>query len=1055
MAFRIHVPTSRAVRTLATPAKTLDKLAEGAAMTDDMPTTQTPFRRLRGRYDRYTRERLEQVSRRLKRMIYPERAAVEAIEIAGPTDRIGYAAAQSLTYRPIGLGEPLGPLWATYWVRVTARVPEAWRGARVDLHWDSASEALLRLDGRTAQGLNIGRTTARLVERAVGGETVTFDLEVACNRALGSAEDGIPHTTPYRLTACELRRFDPEAFALYYDFEVLRQLEADREPPQAPRSYGGVAPRILRPALDTTWSGRLKHRLNDVCNSLDPEDRATWPAARAVLTDLLSVRNGGVVHELSAIGHAHLDTAWLWPIEETWRKCQRSFANVLALMDEYPEFKFACSQACQYAVIEEMDPGLFARIKEKVANGQWISIGGSWVEPDCNLPSGESICRQFLYGQRYFESRFGARAQVFWNPDVFGYAGQLPQLMREAGMDRFLTQKLSWNRFTSPLHHSFHWRGLDGSSVLTHFPPVDTYNAVATVEELRYHAANYKDADRTTEALYLFGHGDGGGGPNPEMVEYLRRTNDLLGVPRCETRGPDAFFDRLAADADQLATVEGELYFEYHRGTYTSQAEIKRLNRLVEGRLQDLEFVATVCGLTDRPAPTRDAVEALWRVLLVNQFHDILPGSSIAEVYDRARPQMAELAQAVADETAACVKALSPTPGDGWRPINAMGFPRAGVAEAPDGALHFVTAPPFAAGVIAEARDAVTLTEVPGGDIRLQNAQLIAILTPEGAVRSLVHRATGREALAEPANRFVLYDDRPTAFEAWDIDPFALETGVETAGAHAREVLLRGPLRAAVRFERKIGKASTITQTIRLDAASGRLDFDTTIDWRERRTLLKVAFPLACAAQRATYETMFGAVERPTHANTDADMAQYEVPGHRWADLSDPAFGVSLLSDARYGYSTFGGVMTLSLLRGTQSPDRHADVGVHQLSYALYPHAGDWRDASTVAEALRFNRPLLWTDGAPGAALATSIVTADTANVVIDTIKPAEDGDGWVLRLYESHGAATTARLGFEVPVSAVCLSNTLEDRLQPLALDGAAVVIPLRPFQIVTLRIT
>jgi alpha-mannosidase len=1013
-----------------------------------------PFQRPRGRYETYTRARLAQVARRLERAIYPDVSPASRIEIAGPTGRIGFEAAQSLDYRPVSLGEPLGPLWSTYWVKVTAEVPADWRGSRVDLHWDSLSEALLRLGGRTAQGLNIGRNEAPLTERAAGGETLTFEIEVACNRAFGAQEDGHPPAEPYRLAACEIRRFDPEAWALFHDFEVLRQLEADRTPAQTSRSTGGLAGRLVRPALDTTWAGKLLHRLNEVCNLIDPEDRATWPAARAILAELLSIRNGGVAHELSAIGHAHIDTAWLWPIEETWRKCQRSFANVLALMDDYPDFKFACSQAAQYAVIEAMDPDLFARIKAKAAAGQWIPIGGSWVEPDCNLPSGEAMCRQFLYGQRYFERTFGARARTFWNPDVFGYAGQLPQLMREAGMDRFLTQKLSWNRFTSPPHHSFHWRGLDGSAVLTHFPPADTYTGVADIEELRYHGANYKDADRTAEALYLFGHGDGGGGPDAGMVERLARTRDLLGVPRSATRAPDDFFERLEADAGALATIEGELYFEYHRGTYTSQSEVKRLNRLAEGRLQDLEYVATARGLAGLEAPSRAAVEALWRVLLVNQFHDILPGSSIAEVYERTRPELTTLTDEASGLTQSLLQGLGGAPAAAATPVNTIGFARAEVAAKPGGDLVFVEAAPFSAGRLSAADDRVSLTRLADGGLRLENGQLTVVLTPNGAVISLVHRATGREALAGEANRFVLFDDRPTAYEAWDIDPFALETGREVASDVAFEILSEGPLRAELKFERPIGKASRLTQIIRLDAASGALAFDTTIDWRERRTLLKAVFPIACQAPRATYETLFGAVERPTHANTDADAAQYEVPGHSWADLSEPGFGVSLLSNARYGFSTFGHVMSLSLQRGTMSPDRMADIGVHRFAYALYPHAGDWRDAGTVAQAARFNRPLLWMDGAPADVLAQPLASATPANVVIDTIKPAEDGDGWIARLYESHGAATRARLSFGVPVARIGMSNTLEDDLGALAIEQGACALTLRPFQIATLRL-
>ena len=1015
------------------------------------------LRRPRGRYAGYTRERLAKFARRLRRAIHPERIPVETILMAGPTDRIGYEAARRLDYQPVALGQPLGPLWATYWFRVTAQVPESWRGSRVDLHWDSRCEGLLRLGGVTAQGVNIGRTQARLISVAEGGEQIEFEIEAASNRDLGQADDPgrPPHAAdPYRLVACELRRFDAEAWELFHDFETLRALEADREPAQKAHSFGGVASKIVRPALDTTWAGKLLHDLNRVCNDLAPENPASWGPGREILSELLSVRNGGVVHELSAIGHAHIDTAWLWPIEETWRKCQRSFANVLALMDDYPEFKFACSQACQYAVIETLDPPLFARIRKKVAAGQWIPIGGSWVEPDCNLPSGEAMSRQFLYGQRYFERTFGDRCTVFWNPDVFGYAGQLPQLIIEAGMTSFLTQKLSWNRFTSPPHHSFHWLGLDGSSVLTHFPPVNTYNAKATVEELRYHAANYKDADRSANALYLFGYGDGGGGPNSDMVETLRRTQDLLGTPRVTTRDPAVFFELLAGDGEDLATIEGELYFDYHRGTYTTHAEVKRLNRVCEGRLQTLDYLAAASRLAGRPAPDREAVEGLWRVLLINQFHDILPGSSIHEVYERTVPELADLAQRLDGLNAGLVEGL--TEGAGApRPFNPIGFSRREIVSTPDGSLSSIAAGPFSVGDSMDPADTTRATALPGGGARLENGRLIAELDADGSLISLIHRATGREALSGPGNRIVLYDDRPTDFEAWDIDPFALETARDAAPATGGKIINAGPLRAEVRFERALGLASRMTQTVRLDAGADRLEFHTVLDWRDRRTLVKAVFPIAARAVDATYETMFGAVQRPTHANTDADLARYEVPGHRWADLAEPGFGVSLLSDSRYGFSVFGDQMALSLVRGTLSPDPWADIGQHRFAYALYPHAGDWRTAGTVAEAARFNRPVLWTQGAAATVLHTALVTAEPSGVVIDTIKPAEDGEDWIVRLYESTGGRCDARLTFGVPVAQAWLSNTLEDRVALLEIDGDGLLMPLRGFQIATLRLT
>ncbi|HEX2593479.1 MAG TPA: glycoside hydrolase family 38 C-terminal domain-containing protein, partial [Rhizomicrobium sp.] len=960
--------------------------------------------RQRGRYATYTRRRLQQFSRRLERLIYQQKTPVSRIEISDRVDRIPQAEGIKLPLHDAGIGEQLGPLWATYWVRITATIPQSWRGARVDLYWDSQSEALLWLNGRAEQGLNPDRYTATLIPSAHGGETLTFWLEVACNGMFGAPRRG---QQEYRINACELRRFDPDAYAFHADFEFLRELEADREPAQTSRSYGGANAKIVRPALDNTWSGKLLHELNKVCNVANLDDKNTWPAARAILQPLLASKNAATTHELSAIGHAHLDTAWLWPLDETRRKAQRTFATAIRLMDAYPEFKFAVSQAYQYAIIEKTDPDLFARIHEKVKTGQWIPVGGSWIEPDCNLPTGESMCRQYLYGQRYFERQFGRRSTVFWNPDVFGYDGQLPQLMREAGMQRFLTQKLSWNKFTSPPHHSFTWRGIDGTEVLTHFPPVDTYNAMASAEELRYHAANYKDSDRSAHAYYLFGYGDGGGGANAKMLENLRRATDLQGVPRSKIRTPDEFFDLLAADTDNFGVIEGELYFEYHRGVYTSQSETKRLNRLCETRLQALEYLATVCRLSGKDAPSPAEIEELWRVVLTNQFHDILPGSSIGEVYTQTEEELTDIAektQALCDTLLARLST-----GTGATPVNTLGVPRTEVTTTPSGALAYVTAEPFSIGRTADTADKVTVEE--GDTITLRNAALTATLARDGNLISLIHNATQREALAGPANRILLFDDQPLDYDAWDIDPFALETARDATPAHSCTIVTRDPLRAELRFERKLGRDSTLTQIIRLDAGANNLVFDSTIDWHERKTLVKAMFPLDIRAGHATYETMFGAAERPTHANTDGDLAKYEVPGQRWADLSEPGFGLSLLSDVKHGYSCLGNKLALSLIRGPMMPDPNADIGTHRFRYALYPHAGDWRSANTVTHAAAFTRPLLWAKGTSDAILARPLVTASAPNVIVDTIKQAEDGAGWIVRLYESTGARTNATL--------------------------------------------
>ena len=386
-------------------------------------------------------------------------------------------------------------------------------------------------------------------------------------------------------------------------------------------------------------------------------------------------------------------------------------------------------------------------------------------------------------------------------------------------------------------------------------------------------------------------------------------------------------------------------------------------------------------------------------------------------------------------------------------PVNTTGFSRAHIADAPDGTLRYVTAAPFAAGQISDTSESVSVTELSNGNVELRNSKLSATLARDGTLVSLIHLATRRETMSSPGNRIMLYDDRPTDFEAWDIDPFALETAQDASPADTCTIVTSAPLRAELKFERRIAGASSMIQTVRLDADSDHLAFDTVINWRERRTMLKAVFPVAVHAQHATYETMYGAVERPTHANTDADAAQFEVPGHRWADYSEPDFGVSLLTDSRYGYSTFDGQMTLTLLRGSLSPDPKADIGEHKLSYALYPHTGDWRDAGTVAEAARFNRPLLWAEGTP-AALQASLVTCSSPHVVIDTIKPAEDGHGWVVRLYESAGNRVDVELGFGVAVNDVWMSNTLEDRVSKLTLKGATCALELRPHRIATLRI-
>ena len=943
------------------------------------------------RHLEYTRGRLAQASERLRAAVRPEKAPLAELRVAGPVDRIPFEAAQRLDYRDARLGERFGPLWATFWFQARAIVPDAWAGRRVELLWDSGSEAALWRDGLLVQGLNRHHPEAALVEKARGGEELVLAVELACNGMFG------PQEAPFELRRAELAVVDPEAWRRYFDFETLRALEAAN-------------------GVDPSLAGALREQLERFCDTGEDD----------LLAALYENVNGTHGHELAAIGHAHLDTAWLWPLAESRRKAARTFATQLRLMDEYPEHRFACSQAVHYEWMRDSRAELWERIREKVAAGQFVPVGGSWVEPDCNLPSGEALLRHFLHGQRFFERELGVRCREFWSPDAFGYSGQLPQLLRHVGIRRFLTQKLSWNRFNKPDQHTFVWEGVDGSQVLGHFPPADTYSSDAAVPELLRTVREYRDHDHSQTSLLVFGYGDGGGGPTAAMLETLRRARDLQGLPRTRVTTSEEFFDALDAGRGDPPVVVGELYFEYHRGVYTTQARTKRLNRRAEQALHDAEFVACARGAGYPHAE----LDRLWKLLLLNQFHDILPGSSIRLVHEESERDLA-----------AVVAGAEALIGTGETPVNTTGFPRREIAETPAGELVVVAAAPYAAGGLVAAED-VVIRE----GLVLENEHLRAELSPAGYLLWLVEKSAGRHVLQGPGNRLELYEDRPVQFDAWDIDPAHLRTRRDAPEFESWEVVSDSPLRTEIAFQRP-----GYRQVVRLDAGSRRLEFHAAVDWHERHTLLRVCFPLAVRAPFATYEMPFGYAERPTHFSTSFDRARYEVPGHRFADLSEHGFGCAVLTDSKYGYSCHGNELRVSLLRSPTSPDAEADQGEHEFAYAILPHVGGWREAGVLAEAHCFNAPLRWTP----LEATRSLAAVDDPNLVLDTIKRAEDSDALVLRLYEAHGARGTARLRLGVPVESARLANGLEEAGVELERDGGEVVLPYRPHELLTVMVS
>ena len=708
---------------------------------------------------------------------------MDKLTIAGPVDRIPYQKAVKLNYKSSKLGQQLGPQWSTFWFRIEAKLPSSWAGKRVDFLWNSLSEATLWLNGKPIQGLNFPygeRPDAVLTQKAKAGQKFSFYIEMACNTPYGVwLEDKSQHVHPYSLERCEIALFDPEAWQLYLDFVVLQELEAELSTDNS--------------ASDAAFAGTLLFELNRFANEYDLSDKSTWQKAGRILKELYKNHNASASHYSYAVGHGHLDTAWLWPIAETYRKLLRTWTNQLAIMAEYPDYKFACSAAFHYQSMKERHPDIYKKAKEKVKTGQWLPVGSIlWVEPDCNMPSGESLARQFLYGQRFFAKEFGKRCREFFNPDVFGYCAQLPQIMKQSGIDYFITCKLHENELNKPAHNTFNWQGIDGSQVLTHFPPLRFFTVPATVSDMRNVLKRFRDHDRSNKSLILYGHGDGGGGPTKEMVERLRRCKDLQALPKTTITSPAAFFAAIAPDQSKLSTQIGEIYFEYHRGTYTSQAWIKKANRQAEFLLHDIEFLCAVAHRTRAFHYPQKEIERLWKLLLLNQMHDILPGSSIKLVYDDAKKDFAEIqsvGQEIKDSALAAIIAEKQKSGKGnYEPINTISFERHSVCQTPKGELVFVRAPAYGAGAILELEDLATnlsdrsLSSIcpsvidDGKKIILENSHLRAEFSHSGDLVSLIEKSTRREAMAAHGNRLQIFADTPAVYDARQLELYHLKT---------------------------------------------------------------------------------------------------------------------------------------------------------------------------------------------------------------------------------------------------------------------------------------
>jgi alpha-mannosidase len=871
------------------------------------------------------------------------------------------------------------------------------------------------------------------------------------------------------------------------------------------RGVESIPPDFAVEAFDVHPFSNPIWRLPPAPRPLEPLPAATLAAVREarehVAARLARLRDDyPPAGALALTGHAHLDLAWLWPVAETRRKGRRTFATVLGLMERYPDFIFNQSSAQLYAWMEQDAPDLFARVQERVAEGRWEPIGGSWVEPDCQITGGESFVRQLLYGQRAFTEWFGRRSTVAWLPDVFGFSGSIPQLLLGAGIEGFFTIKLTWNEENRFPHDLFFWEGSDGSRVTANMfrnlPPALGYNGnIAPLDTLGTWR-NFDGKRYHPKSLLGFGWGDGAGGPTARMLENFTRLREFPALPRLRMAHIEAFFASLPREG--LPVWVGELYLEFHRGTLTSQARIKALNRTAEHRLLEAEAFATIASQrNDGFAYPRDELEAAWKVLLLNQFHDILPGSSIAEVYEDSFPALEEVVEtAVRVRDAALAHrgggAAGPASGQRYlvanaalteRPLSIV-LPRRDSAVVLDNQGNPLWSQVVAEGLLVHnpsrvvpglgaialsvaagdaqggGSDSVARAEAVAGGSRLSNDLLTVEIGADGTLLQIVDLAHGRrDVLAGRGNQLWMYVDKPRTYDAWDIEENYEDEGEEIGGVESVEIVESGPLRAAVRV-RRTWRDSEIEQTYRLLAGSRRLDIDTRIDWHERQRYLQARFPLAVHTHEATYETMYGVTRRPTHRNTSWDAARFEVSGHRFADLSEPGYGVALLTDAKYGYSARGNLLTLSLLRGPLYPDPGADLGEHRFTYSLLPHSGDWTEADVVGEAFALNSPLFAVAVAGDTASSTdvSFVTTEGLPLALGSLKRPEDGDGLILRFYEPRGARGRALLRFPVAVSGVARVDLLEepaDGSPPvLSDDSQTISLDVRPFEVVTLRI-
>ncbi len=1011
----------------------------------------------------------------LKARLFPRRVTLDDWEVReciyrGPGDYEWLDDA----WRPFQLGDTWGDAGISAFIRRRAEMPDEFAGKKVMLRVYVGGDALLRVGGTPYHGIDPFHNEAVLTDSARGDETYEFELEAY---VAWHAEKSYPFT----FALAELAVVDEDVWRVWWDFRALEKaLDIEQ-----------IDPKLEQFLADGLWEALKLVPLQED----DPERarKAILAAGEKVRSDVYEsdrFRGEGLMH---LVGHSHLDLVFMWPFREYLRKVGRTHSTMLRLMEQYPEFKFCQSQAKIYADMKEQFPDLYEQVKRRVAEGRWELIGAFWVEPDCNLISGESFVRQVLYGQKFFQEEFGFRSRSCWQPDVFGLSWGMPQVLARGGVRYFMTNKMStWNDTNPWRKHTFWWEGMDGTRVLAIVPPG---HFIGTVDPdiMDRQWRTFSDSETVGETLHVYGWGDGGGGPDAEMIECGRRYADLPGlVPTTFSTAEEAFDsirEKAEAAGDVVPVWRDELYLEAHRGTYTNKARLKKINRRLEFLYRDAELAAGLASLRGAAYPAAELQEG-WQDLLTTQFHDSLPGTHVPEVevdlladYEHIRsigetaletglrallgePDTRSNALVVFNPQLHARSDLAAVPADalagrivcdsGGEPL-----PQQRVTDL-DGTEKVLVRPgevPPVGYRVHELRDGEAAPEAPASlgaaADTLENELLRVRFSPDGRIVSLYDKEHDRELVPEgaAANRFQMYEDTPGHYEAWDIAATYVEHEIDVSGGGRMRVDETGPVRASVLLEKPLA-GSTLRQRISLAAGSRELVFETEIDWVERRRLLKVAFPLAINTGVATYDIAFGNMERPTHRNTSYDAAKFEVPAHHWMDVSEADYGVSLLNDCKYGHEAHGNTIRLTLLKGATYPDPDADKHLHHFTYVLYPHPGTWRDAGTIEAGLDLNAPLVARFvKAPPEGPAASFLRTDAKGMTLEAVKRAEDGEGLVVRLVERTNALARGRLTFDRPVKRAWSTNLLEENETELEVEDGAVRFEARPYEIVTIR--